>query len=101
MHVVMQRVPAVDLAVAAIEKLTEARAQIHFYKRVHRLQALAVESDADRRTALLLAGNEARGVPHDELAKLDVTAYSIQGAGVLESLNLATAVNMCAYELNR
>ncbi|WP_396586374.1 TrmH family RNA methyltransferase [Bermanella sp. R86510] len=46
-------------------------------------------------------GNEARGVPHEELVKLDVTAYSIQGAGVLESLNLATAVNMCAYELNR
>lgn len=46
-------------------------------------------------------GNEARGVPHEELAKLDVTAYTIKGAGVLESLNLATAVNICAYELNR
>ncbi|EAT13182.1 RNA methyltransferase [Bermanella marisrubri] len=46
-------------------------------------------------------GNEARGVPHEELSKLKTTAYSIQGAGVVESLNLATAVNMCAYELNR
>lgn len=46
-------------------------------------------------------GNEARGVPRENLNALDVQSFSIQGNGVLESLNLATAVNMCAYELNR
>ncbi len=46
-------------------------------------------------------GNEARGVPREQLASLNTQDYSIQGNGVLESLNLATAVNMCAYELNR
>ena len=46
-------------------------------------------------------GNEARGVPREELGKLNSQAFSIQGNGALESLNLATAVNMCAYELNR
>ncbi len=46
-------------------------------------------------------GNEARGVPHEQLSSLNLESFSIQGRGVLESLNLATAVNMCAYELNR
>ncbi|WP_339899714.1 RNA methyltransferase [uncultured Gilvimarinus sp.] len=46
-------------------------------------------------------GNEARGVPREQLAGLPVESFSIQGSGILESLNLATAVNMCAYELNR
>ncbi len=46
-------------------------------------------------------GNEARGVPREEISALNAQAYSIQGRGLLESLNLATAVNMCAYELNR
>ncbi|WP_049721749.1 TrmH family RNA methyltransferase [Gilvimarinus polysaccharolyticus] len=46
-------------------------------------------------------GNEARGVPREQLAELGAESFSIQGNGVLESLNLATAVNMCAYELNR
>lgn len=46
-------------------------------------------------------GNEARGVPREQLAGLNVQSFSIAGSGALESLNLATAVNMCAYELNR
>ena len=46
-------------------------------------------------------GNEARGVPREQLAGLPVESFSIQGSGILESLNLATAVNICAYELNR
>ncbi|MEC7815693.1 MAG: RNA methyltransferase [Pseudomonadota bacterium] len=51
--------------------------------------------------ACYVFGNEARGVPREELARLHVMFYSIPGAGVLESLNLATSVNICAYELNR
>jgi len=65
------------------------------------IEGAPLSSEGFTREQCFIFGNEARGVPHDELARLDVTAYSIPGAGVLESLNLATAVNMCAYELNR
>ena len=65
------------------------------------IEGAPLSSESFTTQQCFIFGNEARGVPHDELAGLDVTAYSIQGAGVLESLNLATAVNMCAYELNR
>jgi TrmH family RNA methyltransferase len=47
-----------------------------------------------------LFGNEARGVPRDALAAFDATAFTIPGSGVIESLNLASAVNMCAYQLS-
>lgn len=46
-------------------------------------------------------GNEARGIPREQLAALNAQAYTIRGAGVIESLNLASAVNMCVYELAR
>ncbi|MDO6441671.1 RNA methyltransferase [Marinobacter sp. 2_MG-2023] len=48
-----------------------------------------------------LFGNEARGVPQEVLAQLAATPYTISGKGEIESLNLASAVNMCAYELAR
>ena len=48
-----------------------------------------------------LFGNEARGVPRENLTELDAKAFTINGSGAIESLNLATAVNMCAYELCR
>lgn len=46
-------------------------------------------------------GNEARGVPHEQLASLNARAFSIRGSGTIESLNLASALNVCAYELRR
>jgi TrmH family RNA methyltransferase len=46
-------------------------------------------------------GNEARGVPHEPLASLNAQAFSIRGSGTIESLNLASAVNVCVYELQR
>ncbi len=42
-------------------------------------------------------GNEARGLPEN----LQASAFSIRGTGAIESLNLATVVNICAYELAR
>lgn len=45
-------------------------------------------------------GNEARGVPRDQIGR-DAKAFSIPGTGTVESLNLASAVNVCIYELNR
>lgn len=46
-------------------------------------------------------GNEARGVPREQLRALNPQAFTIAGCGAIESLNLATAVNICVYELNR
>ena len=60
-----------------------------------------LSSPAFNQHQCFIFGNEARGVPREELEKLNSQAFSIQGNGALESLNLATAVNMCAYELNR
>jgi TrmH family RNA methyltransferase len=48
-----------------------------------------------------LFGNEARGLPRTALSSLHATSFTIPGSGNLESLNLASAVNMCVYELNR
>lgn len=46
-------------------------------------------------------GNEARGVPRDALQTMNAQAFTITGCGAIESLNLASAVNMCVYELKR
>jgi len=48
-----------------------------------------------------LFGNEARGVPADKLNSLRTQAFTIAGCGAIESLNLATAVSIVAFELNR
>jgi len=47
-----------------------------------------------------LFGNEARGVPRGALASLNAKAFTIPGNGSIESLNLASAVNMSAYQLS-
>jgi RNA methyltransferase, TrmH family len=46
-------------------------------------------------------GNEARGIPRGQLQALAAKPFSIPGAGIIESLNLASAVNICAYEMRR
>ncbi|MCL7945511.1 RNA methyltransferase [Marinobacter sp. ATCH36] len=48
-----------------------------------------------------LFGNEARGVPTGALTRLGAHRFTIPGAAAIESLNLASAVNMAVYELNR
>jgi TrmH family RNA methyltransferase len=48
-----------------------------------------------------LFGNEARGVPREQLELLKPLRFNIHGSGAIESLNLAAAVNMSVYELNR
>jgi TrmH family RNA methyltransferase len=44
-------------------------------------------------------GNEARGVPPELASSLGAKAFTIPGSGNMESLNLASAVNICVYEL--
>ena len=46
-------------------------------------------------------GNEARGVPREHLDSLQAKAFTIPGVGLIESLNLATAVNLSVYERQR
>ena len=48
-----------------------------------------------------LFGNEARGVPREQLSALNAQPFTIAGCGAIESLNLASTVNMCVYELSR
>jgi TrmH family RNA methyltransferase len=48
-----------------------------------------------------LFGNEARGVPTAALTRLDGRRFTIPGSDAIESLNLASAVTMAVYELNR
>jgi TrmH family RNA methyltransferase len=45
-------------------------------------------------------GNEARGVPREQLAALGARPHTIPGIGAIESLNLAATVNICVYELH-
>jgi TrmH family RNA methyltransferase len=54
-----------------------------------------------RKFDCLVFGNEARGLPEDALATLNAQPFTIAGCGAIESLNLASAVNICVYELTR
>lgn len=65
------------------------------------LRGSSMTSQAFRQHDCYLFGNEARGVPREALDHLKAAPYSIQGQGQIESLNLASAVNMCTYELMR
>lgn len=47
-----------------------------------------------------LFGNEARGVPSDTLATFKAEPFTIVGNGNIDSLNVASAVNICAYQLS-
>ena len=65
------------------------------------MQGEPVQSAAFKAFDCYLFGNEARGVPREQLNALGARPFTISGCGAIESLNLATTVNMCAYELNR
>ncbi|OGT73837.1 MAG: rRNA methyltransferase [Gammaproteobacteria bacterium RIFCSPLOWO2_02_FULL_57_10] len=61
----------------------------------------SVSSAAFRKFDCYVFGNEARGVPRAAIEELGAQPFAIGGSGTIESLNLASVVNMCAYELNR
>jgi len=60
----------------------------------------AISSDDFAGFQCYIFGNEARGVPTDKAIFKKAVAYTIAGSGAIESLNLASAVNMCAYQLS-
>ena len=65
------------------------------------MEGEAISADAFRRCDCYLFGNEARGVPRAQLDALPVSPFTIGGAGLIESLNLATAVSLSVYERRR
>jgi TrmH family RNA methyltransferase len=60
-----------------------------------------VASQAFREFDCYVFGNEARGLPHEQMSALRARPFTIPGTGAIESLNVAATVNICLYELNR
>jgi RNA methyltransferase, TrmH family len=65
------------------------------------MQGESILAPAFRECDCYVFGSEAHGVPREVLAALGARAFTIAGSKAIESLNLAGAVNICAYELNR
>lgn len=65
------------------------------------MQGKPLSSSEFKQCDCYIFGNEARGVPHEQLQSLNATAFTIPGVGLIESLNLATAVNLSVYEHQR
>ncbi|MDH2198619.1 TrmH family RNA methyltransferase [Ectopseudomonas oleovorans] len=65
------------------------------------MQGQSLRAPAFAQAECYLFGNEARGVPSQALSELNATPFSIAGSGAIESLNLASTVNICVYELSR
>jgi len=75
-------------------------------KRFKRLATLdldgeSVASPGFREFDCYVFGNEARGLPREQMNALGARPFTIAGTGAIESLNVAAAVNMSLYELNR
>ena len=65
------------------------------------MQGKKLSDPAFKQFDCYLFGNEARGVPRGHLQALNAQPFTINGCGTIESLNLASAVNICVYELTR
>jgi RNA methyltransferase, TrmH family len=65
------------------------------------MQGESVQSADFKTCDCYVFGNEARGVPREQIADLNIETFTIAGGGAIESLNLAAAVNMCVYEVCR
>ncbi|MGC4028818.1 MAG: RNA methyltransferase [Steroidobacteraceae bacterium] len=65
------------------------------------LQGAPISAPAFRDFDCYLFGSEAGGLPPDTPPGVLAHAFTIAGQGGVESLNLATAVNICQYELHR
>jgi TrmH family RNA methyltransferase len=65
------------------------------------LRGASVASREFRDFDCYVFGNEARGLPRGQLETLGARAFTIAGAGAIESLNVATTVGIALYELVR
>lgn len=73
------------------------------YRRIAGLstQGASIQSAGFRDFDCYVFGSEAHGLPDDATAALGAVLFTIPGSGAIESLNLATAASLCAYELAR
>ena len=65
------------------------------------LHGQSIASQAFREFDCYLFGNEARGLPQAQMSTLGAKSFTIPGTGAIDSLNVASTVNICLYELNR
>ena len=65
------------------------------------LRGAPIASTEFRNFDCYVFGNEARGLPREQMETLGARPFTIAGSGVIESLNVASTVNICLYELNR
>jgi len=65
------------------------------------LRGLPIAAPEFRDFDCYVYGNESRGLPREAMVGMNATAFTIAGTGAIESLNVATAVNICQYELTR
>ena len=65
------------------------------------MQGKSTQDEIFRHFDCYLFGNEARGLPRSVVELVPTAPFTIAGRRSIESLNLASAVNMCAYELRR
>jgi TrmH family RNA methyltransferase len=64
------------------------------------MQGETIRAPGFREFDCYVFGNEARGLPREALGSPGPKTYAIAGRGTLESLNVASAVTLCAYELS-
>ncbi|NDV91369.1 RNA methyltransferase [Alteromonas sp. 345S023] len=65
------------------------------------MQGTAISDSQFNAYQCYLFGNEARGVPRDALLRVGAHGFTIAGSGKIDSLNLASAVNICVYQLSQ
>ncbi|MEO8017554.1 MAG: TrmH family RNA methyltransferase, partial [Pseudomonadota bacterium] len=65
------------------------------------LEGARIASEAFGDFGCYVFGNEARGLPREQMGVLRAQAFTIPGTAAIESLNVAASVNICLYELNR
>ena len=65
------------------------------------LQGQPIAAPEFRNFDCYIYGNEARGLPREALAGINTTPFTIAGTSAIESLNVATTVTICQYELTR
>jgi len=65
------------------------------------LQGKPISAPEFRDFDCYIYGNEARGLPREAPEGMSATPFTIAGTGAIESLNVATTVALCQYELTR
>lgn len=58
----------------------------------------ALTHPAFKQADCYLFGNEARGLPSELITQVNAQRFSVAGSGAIESLNLASVVNIVVYE---